>query len=280
MVVYLLLAAGLLLALAIWGVQTVPQGERLVVERLGKFQKVMEPGINFMIPVIERVRAHVVTMDQQIDIPSQSVITQDYAQLKINAIAFIRVTDPQKVVYKTLDFRDAVSSLIQTGLRSVVANMDLNQAVSNREEIKNRVSNKLIEDLSGWGISLMTVEIKDVEPDEEIAKAMNERAAAERRKEATITQAKARKKAAIQEAQGELEAARLRADSETVLAEATERILRKLQDAAGDNPFPAEFMLGKQYIETLEKLSASDNAKLVILPPDILKSIQSILSKP
>ncbi len=252
----------------------------MVVERLGKFQKVMEPGINFMIPAIERVRARVVTMDQQIDIPSQSVITQDYAQLKINAIAFIRVTDPQKAVYKTLNSRDAVSSLIQTGLRSVVANMDLNQAVSNREEIKNRVSNKLIEDLSGWGISLMTVEIKDVEPDEEIAKAMNERAAAERRKEATITQAKARKKAAIQEAQGELEAARLRADSETVLAEATERILRKLQDAVGDNPFPAEFMLGKQYIETLEKLSASDNAKLVVLPPDILKSIQSILSKP
>lgn len=235
--------------------------------------------MNFMVPVIERVRDKVSTMDQQIDIPSQSVITQDYAQLKINAIAFIRVTDPQKVVYKTLNFREAVSSLIQTGLRSVVANMDLNQAVSNREEIKNRVSNKLIEDLSGWGISLMTVEIKDVEPDEEIAKAMNERAAAERRKEATITQAKARKKAAIQEAQGELEAARLRADSETVLAEATERILRKLQDAVGDNPFPAEFMLGKQYIETLQNLSASDNAKLVVLPPDILKSIQSILSK-
>jgi regulator of protease activity HflC (stomatin/prohibitin superfamily) len=280
MVLYLLLGIGLLLALTIWGVQTVPQGERRVVERLGKFQKVMEPGINFMIPLIERVRDNVSTMDQQIDIPSQSVITQDYAQLKINAIAFIRVTDPQKVVYKTANFKEAVSSLIQTGLRSVVANMDLNQAVSNREEIKNRVSNKLIEDLSGWGISLMTVEIKDVEPDEEIAKAMNERAAAERRKEATITQAKARKKAAIQEAQGELEAARLRADSETVLAEATERILRKLQDAVGDNPFPAEFMLGKQYIETLEKLSASDNAKLVILPPDILKSIQSILSKP
>ncbi|MFP4030791.1 MAG: hypothetical protein ACLFTV_04415, partial [Desulfococcaceae bacterium] len=75
------------------------------------------------------------------------------------------------------------------------------------------------------------------------------------------------------------EAARLRADSETVLAEATERILRKLQDAVGDNPFPAEFMLGKQYIETLQNLSASDNAKLVVLPPDILKSIQSILSK-
>ncbi|MFP4308328.1 MAG: SPFH domain-containing protein [Desulfococcaceae bacterium] len=279
MVVYLLLGIGLLLALTIWGVQIVPQSERRVVERLGKFQKVMEPGMNFMVPVIERVRDKVSTMDQQIDIPSQSVITQDYAQLKINAIAFIRVTDPQKVVYKTLNFREAVSSLIQTGLRSVVANMDLNQAVSNREEIKNRVSNKLIEDLSGWGISLMTVEIKDVEPDEEIAKAMNERAAAERRKEATITQAKARKKAAIQEAQGELEAARLRADSETVLAEATERILRKLQDAVGDNPFPAEFMLGKQYIETLQNLSASDNAKLVVLPPDILKSIQSILSK-
>lgn len=280
MAFYILLTVGLIVALAIWGIRMVPEGENWVVERLGKFQKTLEPGIHFVIPLVERVRHQVYTMDQQIDIPSQSVITQDYAELKINAIAFVRVTDPRLVVYKIKDYRDAVSSLIQTGLRSVVANMDLNQAVSNREEIKNKVSNKLIEELSGWGISLMTVEIKDVEPAEEIARAMNERAAAERRKEATITQAKAQKKASIQEAQGELEAARLRADSETVLAEATERILGKLNQAVGENRLPAEFMLGKQYIEVLAKLAASDNAKLVVLPPDILKSIHSLLSKP
>lgn len=279
MVVNLLIFLGILIAVLVFGIQMVPEGQNWVVERLGKFQKVMEPGIHFMIPLVERIREKVNAMDQQIDIPSQSVITQDYAELKINALAFIHVTDPHRVVYKVERYRDAVSSLIQTGLRGVVATMDLNEAVSNREGIKNQVSNKLTDELSDWGIRLMTVEIKDVQPADEIARAMNERAAAERRKEAAITQATARKEADIQEAQGELEAARLRADSETVLAEATERILQKLSKAVGENRLPAEFMLGKQYIEVLEKLAASDNSKLVVLPPDILKSIQNILSK-
>jgi regulator of protease activity HflC (stomatin/prohibitin superfamily) len=280
MVVNLLIFLGILAAVLVFGFQMVPEGQNWVVERLGKFQKVMDAGFHFMIPLVERVRQKVNTMDQQIDIPSQSVITQDYAELKINALAFIRVTDPQRVVYKVERYRDAVSSLIQTGLRGVVATMDLNEAVSNREGIKNLVSSKLTDELSDWGIRLMTVEIKDVQPADEIARAMNERAAAERRKEAAITQATAQKEAAIQEAQGELEAARLRADSETVLAEATERILRKMTDAVGENRLPTEFMLGKQYIEVLEKLAASDNSKLVVLPPDILQSIHNILSKP
>jgi regulator of protease activity HflC (stomatin/prohibitin superfamily) len=258
----------------------VPEGENWIIERLGKFRRVMMPGLRFTIPLLDKVRLTVTTMDQLIDIPSQSVITQDYAELKINAIAFIRAKDPYKVAYEVEQYRQAVSSLIQTGLRSVVATMDLNQAVSNREGIKNNVSNKLSEQLSQWGISLVAVEIKDVEPAEEIARAMNERAAAERRREAFITQASAKKESAIQEAQGELEAARLRADSEKVLAEATEEVLGRLSRAVGENRLPAEFMLGRQYIEVLEKLGASDNAKLLLLPPDILKSIHNLLPKP
>lgn len=274
MIVVFAIAGGI-----IWGVNMVPEGENWIVERLGKFQRVMMPGLRFTIPFLDKVRLTVTTMDQHIDIPSQSVITQDYGELRINAIAFVRVKDPYKVAYEVEQYRQAVSSLIQTGLRSVVATMDLNQAVSNREGIKNNVSNKLSDQLSQWGISLVAVEIKDVEPAEEIARAMNERAAAERRREATITQASAKKEAAIQEAQGELEASRLRADSEKVLAEATEEVLGRLSRAVGENRLPAEFMLGRQYIEVLEKLGASDNAKLLLLPPDILKSIHNLLPK-
>ena len=260
------------------GVRIVPQGSKQVVQRLGKFHRTLGPGLNIIFPYIDRVATKVTTKDIVLDIPSQEVITRDNAVIIANAVAYINIISPEKSVYGVEDYRLAIQNLVQTSLRSIIGEMDLDDALSSRDEIKARLKAAISDDIADWGITIKTVEIQDINPSETMQKAMEEQAAAERGRRATVTRADGEKAAAILEAEGRLEASKRDAQAKVVLAEASQRAIQKVTDAIKDNELPVMFLLGEKYIEALKNLSASQNSKVIVLPGDIPAAVRGIIS--
>jgi regulator of protease activity HflC (stomatin/prohibitin superfamily) len=260
------------------GVRIVPQGSKQVVQRLGKFHRTLGPGLNIIFPYIDRVANKVTTKDIVLDIPSQEVITRDNAVIIANAVAYINIISPEKSVYGVEDYRLAIQNLVQTSLRSIIGEMDLDDALSSRDEIKDRLKAAISDDIADWGITIKTVEIQDINPSETMQKAMEEQAAAERGRRATVTRADGEKAAAILEAEGRLEASKRDAQAKVVLAEASQRAIQKVTDAIQDNELPVMFLLGEKYIEALKNLSSSQNSKVIVLPGDIPAAVRGIIS--
>jgi len=260
------------------GVRIVPQGSKQVVQRLGKYHKTLGPGLNIIFPYIDRVANKVTTKDIVLDIPSQEVITKDNAVIIANAVAYINIISPEKSVYGVEDYRLAIQNLVQTSLRSIIGEMDLDDALSSRDEIKARLKAAISDDIADWGITIKTVEIQDINPSETMQKAMEEQAAAERGRRATVTRADGEKAAAILEAEGRLEASKRDAQAKVVLAEASQRAIQKVTDAIKDKELPVMFLLGEKYIEALKNLSASQNSKVIVLPGDIPAAVRGIIS--
>jgi len=260
------------------GVRIVPQGSKQVVQRLGKFHRTLGPGLNIIFPYIDRVATKVTTKDIVLDIPSQEVITKDNAVIIANAVAYINIISPEKSVYGVEDYRLAIQNLVQTSLRSIIGEMDLDDALSSRDEIKARLKAAISDDIADWGITIKTVEIQDINPSETMQKAMEEQAAAERGRRATVTRADGEKAAAILEAEGRLEASKRDAQAKVVLAEASQRAIQKVTDAIKDKELPVMFLLGEKYIEALKNLSASQNSKVIVLPGDIPAAVRGIIS--
>jgi regulator of protease activity HflC (stomatin/prohibitin superfamily) len=260
------------------GVRIVPQGSKQVVQRLGKYHRTLGPGLNIIFPYIDRVANKVTTKDIVLDIPSQEVITKDNAVIIANAVAYINIISPEKSVYGVEDYRLAIQNLVQTSLRSIIGEMDLDDALSSRDEIKARLKTAISDDIADWGITIKTVEIQDINPSETMQKAMEEQAAAERGRRATVTRADGEKAAAILEAEGRLEASKRDAQAKVVLAEASQRAIQKVTDAIKDNELPVMFLLGEKYIEALKNLSASQNSKVIVLPGDIPAAVRGIIS--
>lgn len=176
------------------GVRLVPQGYKWVVQRLGKYHVTLNPGLNIIIPYVDNVAYKVTTKDIVLDIPSQDVITRDNAVIVANAVAYINILSPEKAVYGVEDFARAIQTLVQTSLRSIVGEMDLDDALSSRDLIKNKLKSMISDDIADWGITLKTVEIQDINPSGTMQHAMEEQAAAERARRATVTRAAGEKK--------------------------------------------------------------------------------------
>ena len=260
------------------GVRIVPQGSKHVVQRLGKFHKTLGPGLNIILPYIDRVAYKVTTKDIVLDIPSQDVITRDNAVIIANAVAYINIISPEKSVYGVEDYRIAIQTLVQTSLRSIVGEMDLDDALSSREQIKAKLKESISDDIADWGITLKTVEIQDINPSDTMQKAMEEQAAAERQRRATVTSAEGEKSAAILEADGRLEASKRDAQAQVVLAEASQRAISKVTEAIRDNELPVMYLLGEKYIEAVRDISSSENSKLVLIPADLPAAVKGFLN--
>ncbi len=268
----------LFLVVTLWkGVRIVPQGEEWVVERLGKYSKTLMPGLHILVPYIDNVAYKVVTKDMILDIPQQEVITRDNAVLITNAIAFVKVTDTQSAVYGVTNFQMAVMNLVQTSLRSILGDMDLDQALSSRDQIKARLKMSIADDVADWGLTLKSVEIQDISPSGTMQKSMELQAAAERERKATVTRAEGDKQAAILEAEARLESAKRDAEVQVRLATASAEAIRLVADAIPDKELPALYLLGEKYIASVKSLAASDGAKIVLLPADIMKSVEGLL---
>ena len=264
----------------IWkGVRIVPQGEEWIVERLGKFSAVLNPGLSIIIPYIDKVAYKVITKDIILDVPQQEVITKDNAVIITNAIAFIKVTDPVKAVYGVVDFAEAIRNLVQTTLRSITGEMELDQALSSREKIKVRLKEMIADEAIDWGLTIRSVEIQDIKPSEAMQKAMEHQASAERIRKAMVTKAEGEKQSMILESEGRLESAKRDAAAQITLAESSSQAIQKVAQAVADKDGPMLYLLGEKYIHALEKMAVSQNAKLVVLPADLQDALKGILSK-
>ena len=233
------------------GINIVPQGEEWVVERLGKFTRTLTPGLNLIIPYLEAVRERVSTRDLILDIPEQEVITRDNAVIHTNAVTFARVTNPRDAIYGIEDFRVAIQQLVMTTLRSILGEMDLDEALSNREHIKAKLKDSIIDDVADWGVTVKSVEIQDINPSESMQDSMERQAAAERERRAIETTAEGNKNAAILEADGKLEAAKREAKAQIALANASAEAIRLISDNIQDKELPAMFLLGDRSINSL-----------------------------
>ena len=259
------------------GVRIVPQGYKWVVQRLGKYSQTLEPGLNIIIPYVDNVAYKVTTKDIVLDIPSQEVITRDNVVIIANAVAYINIVRPDKAVYGIEDYEYGIRNLVQTSLRSIIGEMDLDSALSSRDEIKTKLKYAISEDIADWGITLKTVEIQDINPSQTMQASMEEQAAAERLRRATVTRADGQKQAAILEADGRLEASRRDAEAQVVLAKGSEESIRLITAAMGKEEMPIVYLLGEQYIKSIRQLAESDNAKMVVLPADILSTIKGMV---
>ncbi|MBT8333168.1 MAG: SPFH/Band 7/PHB domain protein [Deltaproteobacteria bacterium] len=259
------------------GVRLVPQGFKWVVQRLGKYHSTLSPGLNIIIPFFDNVAYKVTTKDIVLDIPSQEVITKDNVVIIANAVAFINIVHPEKAVYGVENYIIAIQNLVQTSLRSIVGEMQLDDALSSREMIKAKLKTSISDDISDWGITLKTVEIQDINPSSTMQTAMEEQAAAERQRRATVTRADGEKQAAILEAEGRFEASKKDAQAKIILAEASQQAIEKVTLAIKDQELPVMYLLGEKYIESIKAIASSDNGKTIILPADIPAAVRGIM---
>ena len=291
--------AGLYIAIAIFilllvtvaqGVRLVPQGYQWVVQRFGKYQKTLKPGLNIIVPYFDQVAYKLTTKQIVLDIPSQEVITKDNAIIIASAVGYISITDPQKAVYGVDNYTIGIQTKVQTTLRSIIGEMNLDAALSSREQIKTSLTNTIANEIAEWGIALRSVEIQDINPSKTMQQAMEEQASAERERRATVTRAEGskeaqileatgQKQAQILEAQGRKEAAEQDAKAELLLAEARQKSISMVSEPMNDKDMAVTYLLGEKYIAAMESLSTSENSKSIVLPADLPKAISGMIGK-
>lgn len=259
------------------GVRIVPQGEEWVVERLGKFAGVLTPGLHVINPIFTKVSYKVTTKDIILDVPEQEVITRDNAVILANAVAFIKVTNIERAVYGIENFREAMRNMVQTSLRSIIGGMDLNQALTSRDHIKASLKSAIADEAQDWGLTVKSVEIQDIKPSSNMQEAMERQAAAERERVAVVTEAEGDKQSLILNAEARLEAARKDAEAQMVAAKASAESIKFITEAVKENNASAMFLLGDRYITALQKMSASENSKVVVMPGDLVSAVKSLV---
>jgi len=261
------------------GVRIVPQGEEWIVERLGRYKGTLLPGLNIIIPYLDLVRYKLVTKDIILDVQEQEVITKDNAVIMTNAIAFIKITDPIKAVYGVTDFSEAIRNMIMTTLRSIIGEMNLDEALSNRDKIKIRLKESIADEAIDWGLTVKSVEIQDIKPSESMIRAMEAQASSERERKAVVIRAEGTKQSTILNAEAQLQAARLQAEAQITLADASAESIKRVALALGNDDAPVRYLLGEKYIKTLGDLASSENAKTVVLPADLQDALRGMFGK-
>ena len=259
------------------GVRIVPQGEEWVVERLGKFAGVLNPGLHVINPLFTKVSYKVTTKDIILDVPEQEVITRDNAVILANAVAFIKVSNIERAVYGIENFREAMRNMVQTSLRSIIGGMDLNQALTSRDRIKAELKSAIADEALDLGLTVKSVEIQDIKPSSNMQDAMERQAAAERERVAVVTEAEGAKQSLILNAEARLEAARKDAEAQMVAAKASAESIKFITEAVKENNASAMFLLGDRYITALQKISASENSKIVMMPGDLVGAVKSLV---
>ena len=259
------------------GVRIVPQGEEWVVQRFGKFHRVLHPGLRVIIPIFDAVSYKVTTKDIILEIPQQEVITADNAVILANAVAFIKVTNIERAVYGIENFREAMRNMVQTSLRSIIGGMDLNQALTSRVRIKAELKDAIDDIAADYGLTVKNVEIQDIKPSSNMQDAMERQAAAERERVAVVTEAEGAKQSLILNAEARLEAARKDAEAQMVAAKASAESIKFIADASKDNSAAATFLLGDRYITSMQKMATSTNSKIVIVPGDLVSAVKNLV---
>ncbi len=285
----LVIALVLLVALSlIMGVRSVPQGMECTVERFGRYTRTLRPGLNLIVPFVDRIGARLNMMEQVANVPSQEVITRDNAMVTADGVVFYQILDAAKAAYEVRGLHDAILALTMTNIRSVMGSMDLDELLSRRDEINGRLMRVVDEATAPWGIKVTRIEIKDISPPADLVASMARQMKAERDKRAEILEAEGAKAAAILKADGEKQAAVLQAEGRREAAfrdaEARERLAEAEAKAAtmvsaaiaGGDIQAINYFVAQKYVEALGAFASSPQQKTLILPLDTTGLMGSI----
>ena len=270
------------------GVKTVSQGYNWTVERFGKYTRTLQPGLTIIVPFFDRIGRKVNVMEQVIDIPQQDVISKDNATVTVDGLAFFQVFDAAKASYEVADLHQAIVKLTMTNIRSVMGGMDLDQMLSHRDEINERLLRVVDAAVSPWGVKVNRIEIKDIVPPADLVQAMGRQMKAEREKRAEILQAEGQrqseilraegaKQSQILEAEGRREAAFRDAEARERTAEAEAKATEMVSQAIARGDIAAlNYFVAEKYLKAFGQLAQSPNQKVVLLPIEAMSVLGSL----
>jgi regulator of protease activity HflC (stomatin/prohibitin superfamily) len=290
-----------LLVIAIKTIRIVPQATVMLVERLGRFDKVASSGLNILIPFMDKPRAVYWTntrpgltsidlREQYIDLPPQPVITRDNVTIHVDSVVYWQITDPIKAVYEMNDLVGGIVQLTITGMRSVMGEMDLDHTLSNRDAINAKLRLILDEATDKWGVKVTRVDVKNINPPEDVRITMEKQMTAERNRRALVLQAEGDRQAAITRAEGEKQAAVTRAEGEkqsAILqaegaaqarlrnAEAESEAITRIAQAIPEGD-PAQYLITSRYIESLRDMTRTNNSKVIFMPVETSSMLSAV----
>ncbi len=269
-------------------VKIVPQGYQFTVERFGRYVKTIKPGLHLLTPFVDRIGRRINMMEQVLDIPPQEVITRDNATVSTDAIAFIQIMDAAMAAYEVTNLNIAIANLAMTNIRTVIGSLDLDQVLSNRDDINERLLRVIDAATQPWGVKVTRVEIKDLSPPADITEAMARQMKAERLKRAEILTAEGEKQSAILRAEGEKQSAILQAEGRREAAfrdaearereaEAEAKATEFVSDAIAKGDVNAiNYFVAQKYVAAFEKLALSPQQRTVIVPADMSALVGTI----
>ena len=267
----------LVLLLIFSGIKTVPQGFNFTVERFGRYTRTLSPGLNIIVPFIDRIGARMNMMEQVLDVPTQEVITRDNAIVSVDGVAFYQVLNAPQAAYQVSGLENAILNLTMTNIRSVMGSMDLDELLSNRDAINDRLLRIVDEAAHPWGIKMTRVEIKDINPPANLVESMARQMMAERDKRAQILAAEGLKQAQVLEAEGRKEAAFRDAEARERAAEAEARATQMVSDAIAKGDVQAiNYFVAQKYTEALAQIGSANNNKVVLMPIEASSLIGSL----
>ena len=282
----------------------IPQSETKIIERLGKYHATLRPGINIIIPFIDKAKSIIAMTggryhytnsidlrEQVYDFDKQNVITKDNVQTQINALLYFQIVDPFKAVYEINNLPNAIEKLTQTTLRNIIGELELDETLTSRDTINTKLRAVLDDATNKWGIKVNRVELQDITPPQTVLQAMEKQMQAERNKRATILTSEGQKAAAILQSEGQKEARinQAEADKQTAIlqaegeaqarirkAEAEAIAIERVNEAVGKSANPAHYLLAQKYIAMLAEVAAGDKTKTVYLPYEATNLMGSI----